>query len=189
VTVSPGLNLQLQCILAEPEKHFSVVPDHQAAVVESVKHIETIARSMYDSMSWTICRAPQDCFFITSDMPLCVFLPTSRGCGRFGGGFGQEQVQVTFPIIPKLLLLIDWKRRQPQIAVGKEFVREKNEHMAVNAERWVIANIRSKNIEDLVKRARGTRLMPKFDRQVVSADTAKRLRARARHLEEKTDSH
>jgi hypothetical protein len=44
----------------------------------------------------------------------------------------------------------------PQIAVGKEFVREKNEHMAVNAERWVIANIRSKNIEDLVKRARGT---------------------------------
>ena len=75
---------------------------------------------------------------------------------QFGGGFGQEQVQVTFPIIPKLLLLIDWKRRQPQIAVGKEFVREKNEHMAVNAERWVIANIRSKNIEDLVKRARGT---------------------------------
>jgi hypothetical protein len=102
---------------------------------------------------------------------------------------GKNRFRSPFPLYRSSCCSFDWKRRQPQIAVGKEFVREKNEHMAVNAERWVIANIRSKNIEDLVKRARGTRLMPKFDRQVVSADTAKRLRARARHLEEKTDSH
>jgi hypothetical protein len=162
------------------------VPDHQAAVAEGVKHIETIARSMYDLMNWTICRAPQGSFFITSDMPLCVFLPTGPGQGRFGAGFGQKQVQVTFPITPKLLLLIDWKRRQPHMAVSKEFVREKNEHMALNAERWVIANIRTKNFENLFKRARGTRLMPKFDRRVVSADAAKRLRGRA--WKEKADS-
>jgi hypothetical protein len=92
---------------------------------------------------------------------------------------------VTFPITPKLLLLIDWKRRQLHMAVCKEFVREKNQHMALNAERWIIANIRSKNIENLVKRARGTRLMPKLDRQVVSADAAERLRARVSHLAEK----
>jgi hypothetical protein len=85
-----GTDEDLLRILAEPEKHFSVVPDHQDAVAESVKHIETIARSMYDSMNWTICRAPRDCFFITSDMPLCVFLPTGQSYGRFGSGFGQK---------------------------------------------------------------------------------------------------
>jgi hypothetical protein len=182
-----GTDEDLLRILAEPEKHFLVVRDHQAAVAESVKHIETIARLMYDSMNWTICRAPQDSFFITSDMPLCVFLPAGPGRGQFGGGFGQKQVQVTFPITPKLLLLIDWKRRQLHMTVGKEFVREKNIHMALNAERWIIANIRSRNIEDLVRRAQGTRLVPKFDRQVISADAAKRLRARANVLAEKAN--
>jgi hypothetical protein len=73
------------------------------------------------------------------------------------------------------------------MTVGKEFVREKNTHMALNAERWIIANIRSKNIEDIVGRVRRTRLMPKFDRRVVSADAAKRLRARISLLTEKSD--
>ena len=74
------------------------------------------------------------------------------------------------------------------MTVGKEFVREKNEHMALNAERWIIANIRSKNIENLVKHAKHTRLMPKLDRQVISAYAAKRLRARVSHSVGRTSS-
>ena len=171
-----GKEQQILQIMREPEKYFRVQPNHEDAVAESLKAIIPIAELLYYRMNWTICQAPIGSFFITSDMPLCVFVPTGKGRGKFGGGFEEKEVQVTFPVTPQVLLLIDWKDRQHHMRVGEAFVREKNEHMARIAERWVIAHTRSRTVETLVKTAAVSRKYPKLDPTVIGREVASRLR-------------
>jgi len=60
--------------------------------------------------------------------------------------------------------------------VGKAFVLERNELMARTVERWVIAQTRSRAVEELLKIAAASRELPKLDRVVIGQDVASRLR-------------
>jgi len=173
-----GTDEEIVQLFHEADKHLRVVPDHQDSVAESVKFITPIAELLYLRMSWTICRAPNDSFFISSDMPLCVILPTGVNSAILGAGFGQKEVEITFPVSPRVLLLIDWKRRQRHMTVSEAFVREKNKHMALIAERWVIGHVESRTIKALVQNCATTRDLPKLDRRIAGRLFASKLHER-----------
>jgi hypothetical protein len=131
-------------------------------------------------MNWIICDAPAQSHFATSDAPVCVYLPTGPGKAIFGGGFGRADVQISFPISPKVLLFLDWqhgRERHFRVSVNDSFVYEMNKRTAWNAERFVVSSIRDSVMHGLVEQACVTVSQPKLDRQSFSALISDRLRA------------
>jgi hypothetical protein len=149
-------------LLSDFDKHFTIEVNPKSALLESLSLFPSVAE-LFRQMNWHLFRAPQGTYFITSDTPLCVFVPMGHGAEGFGAGIGRESAQVTFPISPSILLLLDWRRNQRRAAIGKNFVREANRRMAWSAERYVISNIRSRTTAELVRKAAATRNHPKMD--------------------------
>lgn len=170
-------------LLRTAEKHFRVEVDPKAALLDALKVAPVIAEFLYYRMNWCICRAPKDVFFITSDMPVCIFLPTGRGRGIFGGGIGQPDVEISFPVSPKILILIDYRHTQHHMAVSEAFVHMKNTHMSITAERWVISHLRSRYVEQLMRKASVTRSNPKLHRETVGRMLAEQMRKDRADLE------
>ena len=174
-------------LLRNAEKHFRVEVDPKAALVDALKVAPSIAEFLYYRMNWCICRAPKNVFFITSDMPVCIFLPTAPGRGIFGGGVGQPDVEISFPVSPEILILIDYRHTQHHMAVSEAFVHTKNTHMSMTAERWVISHLRSRYVDQLVRRASVTRSHPKLNRETVGRMLAERTRKDRGDLEALSD--
>ncbi len=110
--------------------------------------------------------ADQSILLITSDAPLTIF--SRRGSrAAFGGGLALPDTEVTFPISPSVCLLLDRSRNLRRRRVSEKLAREINRRTAFGAERFVIANIRSKAIDRLVQEAARTRSTPKLDPEVI----------------------
>jgi hypothetical protein len=127
---------ELAAILRDPERHFRAEVDPKAALIECFKLIERITELLY-RMNWIVCDAPANVHFVTSDAPVCVYLPTGHDTAIFGGGFGRVDVQISFPVSPKMLLLLDWRHGKEshfRVSVDESFVFEMNRHMTWNAE-------------------------------------------------------
>lgn len=72
---------------------------------------------------WCLCKASEPLFFITCDAPVVVFnLHGSQA--QFGGGLTLPNVEITFPISPKVCLLLDHKRTQKRWHVSKNFIKK-----------------------------------------------------------------
>jgi len=149
-------------LLVKFDDHFFVTPNPKSALLQSLSLFPKIAEILFH-MNWHLCRAPHGRYFVTSDSPLCVFYEPMPGYAGFGGGLLMRNAEVTFPISPRVLLLLDWKRNQRAASVSATFVREMNRRMAWCCERYLISNIHSKATEAIVREASVTRSLPKME--------------------------
>lgn len=163
--------------LRNVEERFTILVNPKSALAQSLSVAPAIADQLL-GMNWCLCKAPADSFFLTSDTPVCVFCPGSKGA-LFGAGFGLPNAEVTFPISPSVCLRLDRRHHQHRIAGGHAFVRVVNNRMAVHAERYLISNSGTRSVEALVRKFSFTRKRPKLDRKAASGIMARRLRASA----------
>jgi hypothetical protein len=130
-------------------------------------------------MNWIVCDASERAHFITSDAPLCVYLPTGQGRAICGAGFGRPEVQISFPVSPKVLLFIDWRHGREshfRTRVNDGFAYEMNKRMAWNAERFLVSAIRDPVVRTLIGEAKATAGKPKLDRSSFGALISDRIR-------------
>jgi hypothetical protein len=84
-------------------------------------------------MNWCICRAPSESFFITSDCPCVPFVLNADGSAIIVAGFGQDNVEITFPLTPSICLYLSKKPMKRYRAIHKNLVKEFNKRTAHGA--------------------------------------------------------
>lgn len=160
---------EIKDLLENPEKHVRIKADSQIALLLNMKLFDEVGRILL-AMSWSLCDAPKDSFFVVGDSPLIVLAPMGPGRVIFGGGFALPQVQIHFPISPKRCLFLTHGNNPPHIKLSKGAVDEVNRRSIAMSERFVFAPYRSNNIQKLVekftsagKKIDRTRLAQKID--------------------------
>lgn len=123
---------------------------------------ETVAKQL-TTFAWTLCTAPPRSHFLTSDAPVCTFTRHQDGKASWGGGFGQANTEVSFPISPTTCLYLTRRRMPPRIRRGQTFVHELNRRTAAQAERYIISPFESKMAATLAERFAWTRKLPRID--------------------------
>jgi hypothetical protein len=163
--------------LRNVERDYRAEVDPTAALVNCIRAVEPLPPLLY-KMNWIICDAPNGSHFVTSETPVCCFLATGPGRAKLGAGFGDSAVEVSFPVSPKVLLLLDWKHRREnhfRSPVNERFLHEMNTRMAWNAERFLVSSIRDAAVQALVEKAKVTSSQPKMDRKFAGALISARL--------------
>lgn len=128
-----------------------------------------ISKNIYYELmdiNWCLCKAPSDCYFVTSDAPLVPFVLDNDGRALIGAGFGLDNVEVSLPISPFLCLYMSRKRMQGHRAVNNKFVMEINRRTAWNAERLIISHIKTKHVRELSSWASKSLSIPKIDKKL-----------------------
>jgi hypothetical protein len=85
---------ELAEILRNTERDCRVEVDPTAALINCIKAVEPLPPLLY-RMNWIICDAPNGSHFVTSDTPVCSFLPTAPKRAKLGVGFGMRNVEVS----------------------------------------------------------------------------------------------
>ncbi len=115
-------------------------------------------------MNWAVRISKNNNFFITSDAPVNVFLPVGKGKVIFGGGFGMPDVQIMFPVNPKVCLFLTYKPIVRLAGVDAKFVHEMNRRTIRMAEKYIISPYRSNKISRLIKEVGHTFAKAKLDK-------------------------
>lgn len=150
---------QVQQAAAAYEGRFTV--DRQSALAQSLNMAETTAEALR-GLVWQAVRVEEAPFFITSDSPLCALVQGTDGKAIFGGGFGLEALQVTFPISPRTCLFGD------RLGAKSPSVQIINKRTAWNALRYIVVQTPSEALERIIDEARATASLPKLDRDDVA---------------------
>ena len=100
---------------------------------------------IFDAMSWTLVEA-QHAFFVTSDNPIERWVDPATRHPIYGDhGFRNKNAEVTFPLSPKLLLLMSWKSNVREFAaLGRDHLHDMNG-------RQLGPHLRDKRVEDLAR--------------------------------------
>lgn len=116
-------------------------------VLDTANEIAPIIRDMW----WSVVE-PNHGFIISSDNPVCKTV-VGRRRSIFPAGFYDENVEVSFPLNPKRMLLMSWQKGLPQtFKVSREFIDERNATRVICAENEVYSHIRHVNTQRLVER-------------------------------------
>jgi hypothetical protein len=113
---------------------------------------------MLFGMHWAIM-LPEYGYFITSDNPLVRWVPPNTRHPIYGDhGFRNKLVEVTFPLSPKMMLLMTWKDTGREIAaLPRQGVIGANEMRAANSDRYLYAHLSDKRLERLAERFKDSR--------------------------------
>jgi hypothetical protein len=150
-------------LLPEVDERVTVKVDPKYALFQGFTIFPKVAEILLQ-MNWCLCQAPANRHFVTSDSPVCVFSRPLPGYAAFGSGLIRPDTEITFPISPKLVLLISWRYKQTKAYVSSgAFVREMNRRMAWSAQRYVISPFCSRSTTELVREASATTRQPKMD--------------------------
>lgn len=136
----------------------------QPALALSVLATQEIVTQLLE-MNWSLCRAPKDAFFITSDAPVVIFIPDTDGTAGFGQGLAESAVEVTFPLSPSKCLYLCRRNIQRYRPMNKNAVRELNRRTAYNAERFLISSLQTEEIAQLISESAITLNQPKINKK------------------------
>jgi hypothetical protein len=105
---------------------------------------------LFFKMGWTLVY-PAHGYFITSDNALTRAADPKSVSHIYGdGGFINKSVEVTFPLSPKIMLLMTWAENpSPQLEAPREATDGWNRARASHAERFLYAHIDDKRIAQL----------------------------------------
>jgi len=110
---------------------------------------EKLCPILYD-MRWSILRAPEPHYFITSDNPLFFDVPSEHKHPFYGGGLIHKKVELTFPLSQKNCLLATWDKELPrEIEIKPSMVKQSNKIRSVSASRFLFGPRRDIGIERL----------------------------------------
>jgi hypothetical protein len=141
--------------------------NEKAALGESLMTAETITQELL-KMKWHLYVHRGDRFFITSDHPVNSMARVGESEAIFGGGFGLENVQVAFPVTPKICLVMDRQFEVGElVSASITFVEEINKRTMHVAERFIISTYDSHRLKKEMQRYRSTIDLPKMDAAVL----------------------
>jgi hypothetical protein len=105
---------------------------------------------LFFEMGWTLAH-PVHGYFITSDNALTRAVDPKSVSPFYGdGGFVNKTVEVTFPLSPKVMLLMTWAEKpRPQLEAPREATDGWNRARASQAERFLYGHIDDKRIAQL----------------------------------------
>lgn len=102
-------------------------------------------------MAWSVVE-PERGFIISSDNPVCRVVIGPR-LPMGDGGFLHKNVEVSFPLSPKRMLLMSWhKGLPPMFEVSREFIDGRNILRVQHAESEVYSHLMHANTRRLVDR-------------------------------------
>ena len=95
--------------------------------------------------------ATQHGYFITSDNPLVREVDPKTSHPVYGDqGFMNKTAEVTFPLSPKILLLLSWDESARDLgAIQRDHVHHINVARAVHSERYLFAHIKDNRVAKL----------------------------------------
>lgn len=152
--------------IANPTKYCKISVNEKSAIGHSFENAELVYHSLM-SMHWGLRYTKCDRFFVTSDAPLNIFVPTRDGYAIFGGGLSRIDVQVAFPLSPKICLWITRKYIPQLDRANPDFVREINRRTIHMAKRFVISPFKSNNIQTYVREFASDYNKPKIDATLI----------------------
>ena len=133
--------------MLHPEK-FTLAVDKSWSLRALSVH-DRLAPVLYE-MHWTIMRARQPHYFITSDNPFIQELPDKHRDRPYGGGFVDKHIEVTMPLSSQKCLLAHWNSGVPGILeAGPQAVKSINRLRAAYADRFLFAHQRDIGIQKL----------------------------------------
>lgn len=155
ITIDAATQEKLRKDLVDPSKYILQVPKERTFVALTLA--DKLAPMFFD-MNWSLM-APKNGFFITSDNPVVRCVDPKTVHPFYGDhGFLNKTVEITFPLSPKLLLLLTWRRiGAAQVVVEREAVDGWNKVRATHSERHLYAHIEHKNIGKLAQKYKGSR--------------------------------
>lgn len=157
-----------------PEEMFEFVKDieNRAKLTVNKKFATGMSISSYKpildeilKMNWCICRAPSELFFITSDCPCVPFILNADGSAIIVAGFGQDNVEITFPLTPSICLYLSKKPMKRYRAIHKNLVKEFNKRTAYAANKFIVSHIKCKYVLGINKWASKSLDHPLIDKE------------------------
>jgi Protein of unknown function (DUF4238) len=135
-------------------------------------------RPILVNMNWTLCTAPDTTFFLTTDAPVTVYSQHGR-FALFGGGLLLKNVELTFPISPRVSVLLDYDSQGGRKRINNRFVKEFNRRAVCAAERFIISPIKAKFVECLIQEFSWTWQAPKMNQeQLIRMHRLRKLKGR-----------
>jgi hypothetical protein len=120
--------------------------------LESLEHsVNSISRALLQKKHWQIWHAPAGAEFITSDNPLCTFLPINNEFAP-GFGFAKPGVLAALPLNPAACLIMGTLDPAEHRTVDATVVRQVNEIVAAGMTRYAYSEGKSDEIEYLVRK-------------------------------------
>jgi hypothetical protein len=113
---------------------------------------------IFDKMKWSLVYARHG-YFISSDNPLVREVdPKTRHAIYGDHGFVNTTAEVTFPLSPKVLLLMSWDESARDLGeFGRDRVHQLNVVRAAHSDRFLFAHINDKRIARLAEIYRDSR--------------------------------
>jgi hypothetical protein len=149
-----------------PKEFFQYTINEKHMLGSSFELIETFHTHLM-SMNWSLCGAKGDSFFITCDAPLNIFSLDEFGRACFGGGLGLPNVEIVFPLTPKLCIRIERKPLPRYDKVEFDYVNEINKRSICMAEQYIFSPFKSNRIFNLVNKYANSYKMPKIDKEEI----------------------
>ena len=153
--IDPGVKETIRETMLSPSGYEMFVP--QAHTLMALDASDKLTSIFFD-MRWSIALAAHN-FLITSDNPLVQDI-NPKSCDRIYAdhGFLNKTAEVTFPLSPRMLLLLSWKDDVREIdALERDQVHLMNKIRAANSDRYLYAHMRHKSIDDLAREYKNSR--------------------------------
>lgn len=110
-----------------------------------------IAPILFD-MKWKFLRATNDFKFITSDNPVCYFVPTSDPTSFLPSGLLMKDVLVTFPLSPDLMFIGSWEGPSGYVKAKNQEIRDFTKRTVIAASRFIFSSRKSDGLNRMVQK-------------------------------------
>jgi len=157
---------QFERMMSNPREFGEPGINEKYAMGESFNTAQLVYSCLIN-MTWSICAVQNKRFFVIGDAPMVVFAQTDKHKAIFGAGFGLPNVEIAFPLSPKLCLWMDKRKSARYRIVGADFVEEVNRRSIHMAERFVISPYKSNRIQNVVKEFAAHYGKPKIDAKAI----------------------
>lgn len=137
-----GLVGEIRRALGEDDVRVEMKPNESARLS---LHVPEAAFGAFRAMRWRLVEAPYGTEFITSDVPVNVFVPDEPGLGLHERLLSPE-AEVTFPVSPRMCLL--GQRARARRDGGSPMDCHVNRRQARGAERFVYFRKRTRAVEE-----------------------------------------
>lgn len=102
-------------------------------------------------MNFSLVKAPENSFFITSDAPVSLYFPNYDTKSPYGVGYAHKEIEVTLPISEKYLILAQWEPKKFLIEAKKDLVEEYNRRTIISSESYIYSSNQDAKIRNMVK--------------------------------------
>ncbi|MCI5057098.1 MAG: DUF4238 domain-containing protein [Flavobacteriales bacterium] len=131
------------------------VPKEQTLI--AMEGADKLAKLLFE-MKWSVGQAKNH-FFITSDNPISRRMTAKVKNKFFGdGGFQHKDIEVTFPLSPKRILIMNWKTSFNGILeIPRDYVYAENEQRAANSDTCLYSHVKHKKLMALARKHQDNR--------------------------------